>query len=201
MSRLGKLVTYALLLIWTLVCLIPIYWVAITSLKSVENIDKPPGYFPFIDYEPSLDAWRFILFDHSESLVTRFLNSAVIGGAVTVLTIVVSSMAIYGLPRFPSITRWATIACAAVAVGCVLAGLSVSGELLRGGLFAGAVACLILAFGLRRRGPVMSASSMITLMLASRILPPIVLVIPLYMLAVATGTRDTHGRTCRRRPS
>ncbi len=191
MSRLGKIVTYTLLLIWTLVCFIPIYWVAITSLKSIESIDKPPGYFPFLDYEPSLDAWRFILFDQSESLVTRFIHSAVIGGAATILTIIVSGMAIYGLTRFPPATRWTTITCAAVAAGCALAGLSVSAELLRGGLFAGAIASSLLAFGFRRRGPVMSASSLITLMLATRLLPPIILVIPLYLLAMATGTRDT----------
>lgn len=38
----------------------------------------------------------------------------------------------------------------------------------------------------------MSASTIIALMLATRILPPIILMIPLYMLAMVTGTRDTH---------
>lgn len=192
MSRFAKAVTYTLLSLWTLVCCIPIYWVAITSLKSVENIDNPPGYFPFADYMPSLESWRFILFDQSESLVTRFFNSAVIGGAATVLTVIVSGMAIYGLTRFPPAIRWAAVTCAAVAAGCAMAGISVSGGLLQVGLFAGAIATLLLAYGLRSRGPAMSASTMITLMLATRILPPIIMVIPLYMLAIATGSRDTH---------
>jgi ABC-type glycerol-3-phosphate transport system permease component len=71
-------VTYTLLAVWSFVCLFPVYWVAITSIKGVEDIDRPPGYVRFLDFWPSLDAWRFVLFEHNENLVSRLVNSALI---------------------------------------------------------------------------------------------------------------------------
>lgn len=185
----GKAVTYSLLGLWSAICLVPICWTAITSLKSIGDIDQPPGFLPFVDFTPSLDAWRFILFAHNENLVTRFINSAVIGGAATMLTLVISGMAIYGLTRFPPAIRWAPAA--AMVLGCGLATVPVPGLLPRLALAGVALASLVLAITLRGRGPVMSASGVISLMLATRILPPVVLVLPLYMMAVASGTRDT----------
>jgi multiple sugar transport system permease protein len=188
---LAKSLLYAGLAFWSFISVFPIYWVAITSFKSAQDIDQPQGYLPFVDYSPSLDAWRFILFDQHENLVSRFINSAVIGGAATVLTLAVSGMAIYGLTRFPPAIRWATIACAAAAIGCVLAAVSVPSWDLRAALLAAALASPVLAIGLRRWGPVMSAFGATALMLSTRVLPPAVLALPLYVLAVATGMRDT----------
>jgi multiple sugar transport system permease protein len=58
MSVLSRIVTYAILLLWTVVCLVPVYWVAITSLKSGDNLDKTAGYLPFVDDAPTLESWR-----------------------------------------------------------------------------------------------------------------------------------------------
>ena len=72
---LAKVIIYGLLAFWTVMCLFPLYWVATISVKSGKDIDRPATYLPFVDFTPSLDAWRFILSDPYENLVSRFVNS------------------------------------------------------------------------------------------------------------------------------
>ena len=95
-----RLIVFMLLCFWAAVCLFPIYWVAIASIKDIPTLDGQPKYIPFVDFKPSLDAWRFIFFEHNENLVSRFFNSLFIGFATTVLTTMISCMLIYGLTRF-----------------------------------------------------------------------------------------------------
>lgn len=191
MSSRRRAVTYALLLLWTAVCVLPIYWVAMTSLKSGDNLDRSGGYLPFVDFVPTLDSWRFILFDEADNLLRPFVNSAVIAAAATILTVTVSALAVYGLTRFQPVARLTV-----VSSGIVAAGLGVTAALLTDPVMwlavaAVAVASLAAGFALRGRGPVLSHGMVSALLLATRVLPPVVTVIPLYMMAVATGTRDT----------
>jgi multiple sugar transport system permease protein len=186
---LARAATYALLAAWSLVCLLPVYWVAITSIKGIADIDRPPGYLPFVDFMPSLDAWRFILFEHNENLVSRFVNSALIGGIATTLTVTASGMAVYGLTRIHSALRWSSLVGPLFLLGLVPVVVSVSGAVSLAGLLA--LAGLAAALLLRRRGPVISVSGATAMMLATRVLPPVVLVLPLYVMAQATGLRDT----------
>jgi multiple sugar transport system permease protein len=174
-----------------MVCVFPIYWITITSIKSPEDIDGPATYLPFADFTPSLDAWRFILADPFENLVTRFFNSLVVGITSTLITLTIACMAIYGLTRFSPALRWASMAIAGIAAGCAIGAALFSELPVRLLFIAGAVLLLGLAFAFRRWGPVISAFSAMAFMLATRILPPIVIVLPLYMMAQATGTRDT----------
>ena len=61
----AKLVTYALLFVWTLVVLVPLYWVLITSFKGPGEVDNGPFYIPFVDFAPSLQAWDFMLLQNN----------------------------------------------------------------------------------------------------------------------------------------
>ena len=134
-----KLATYFVLWFWVLVCVFPIYWVAVTSIKAVPDIEGLPKYLPFVDFSPSLDAWRFILLDHAENLVPKFFNSLIVACAATIVTLALSCMLLYGLLRFPR-SRFD---------------------------FIGAI-------------------------LATRILPPVILALPLYLMAYATGLLDRN---------
>jgi multiple sugar transport system permease protein len=98
--RLNKGLIYVGLIVWSLVCLFPIYWVTVTSFKDVYLIDKAPTYIPILDFTPSLDAWRFILLDANENLTSRAANSVIIVFFSTLLTMVIGGMAVYGLTRF-----------------------------------------------------------------------------------------------------
>ena len=58
-------------------CLVPLYWVLITSFKLPGEVDNGPFYIPFVDFQPSLDAWRL----HLRRRTTRcgpYLNSVVV---------------------------------------------------------------------------------------------------------------------------
>lgn len=192
MSRFARSATLVALILWTVVCLFPIYWVANTALKSVDDISRPGLYLPFVNYAPTLESWRFILFHHSEALVSRLVNSTVIGGVATVLTLAVSAMAIYALTRFPPALRWSTLTCLALAIGALVAAITLPGPALRIACLATAAAALTLGHGLRRQGPEASSGGILFLLLASRVLSPAVLVLPLYLMAESTGLRDTR---------
>jgi multiple sugar transport system permease protein len=61
---------YTTLGIWTLICLFHFYWVLATSLKGPLNIVSGPFYLPLVDYSPSMEAWRYILFDSGTGFST-----------------------------------------------------------------------------------------------------------------------------------
>ena len=58
MAPVAKIVVYSFLAIWSLFVLFPIYWVIITSFKDAAAVNQGPSYFPFVDFQPTLDAWR-----------------------------------------------------------------------------------------------------------------------------------------------
>ena len=101
--RILRIVTYAILSLWSLVCLFPIYWLAVTSIKGAADVDQAGNFLPFLNFEPSLDAWRFILTTPSENLVSRFINSLIIGSVSTVLTLIIACLAIYAVTRSSNI--------------------------------------------------------------------------------------------------
>ncbi|MCB0173125.1 MAG: carbohydrate ABC transporter permease, partial [Anaerolineae bacterium] len=51
--------SYVALGIWTFVVLFPLYWLVVTSLKLPIQVHEGPFYLPFIDFQPSLDAWYY----------------------------------------------------------------------------------------------------------------------------------------------
>ena len=193
MSVVWRGVIYTLLVIWSLICVLPIYWLAVTSIKGPADIDRPPGYLPFVDFWPSLSAWRFILFEHNESLLPRLVHSGVIATAATALTIGCSCLAIYGLTRCTLTLRWTALLAIALAIGVGLGGTIVTGLPSLAGFVAFATLGIGLAVWLRNTGAALSAHSAVAVVLATRILPPVVLALPLFVFGEALGVRDTLG--------
>jgi multiple sugar transport system permease protein len=105
-----NILTYAVLGFWAFVCLFPLYWVAVTSLKGEPEINRGPFYFPFIDFSPWFDAWAFILAASYDNLLLRYFNSAVVGLTSTLLTVLLGGMAVYGLTRFRYALPWTGLA-------------------------------------------------------------------------------------------
>jgi multiple sugar transport system permease protein len=134
--------TYTVLAIWTVVSIFPVYWVAVTSFKAEKDITEAPRFLPFVDFMPSLDAWRFILSDPQENLLQRFANSVVVGLVSTLLTMLIAALAIYAVTRF-------------------------------------------------RRTRIFSDRFLLGI-LALRLLPPVAIVLPLYVMSVASGMHDTR---------
>ena len=139
---LGRVLTYIVLLVWALICIFPIYWVLLASLKGEDAVMHGARYLPFVDFTPNLDAWAFILFDSHENLLWPLWNSLVISVAATCITTLLASMVIYALTRF-------------------------------------------------KRSSMFNAW-LLWFLLSSRVLPPVSMVIALYMAAKFAGLLDTR---------
>ena len=87
---LGKLGAYLVLGSWALVVLFPLYWLAITSFKLPIQVNAGPVYLPFVDYQPSLDAWRYIFVDLRNDTVRPYINTIVV--ALSSSTLALSSV-------------------------------------------------------------------------------------------------------------
>jgi multiple sugar transport system permease protein len=99
--KVKKVITYVLLSIWTFICLFPIYWVLITSFKQPIAVFQGPKYFPWIDFEPTLNAWKFLLTGPTSAGVYRsWSNSAILAISSAALAVLIGAMAGYALTRF-----------------------------------------------------------------------------------------------------
>ncbi len=186
----AAVLTYAALIVWALICLFPLYWLAVTSLQSVDV--RGPVFLPFVDFRPTLAAWADILFYKGEQLLARFFNSAVIALGSTLLTLLIGAMAVYGLTRF----RYAVPAIAlgfvffAVALGAV----AFSFPTIRHSFLPvlSIMVVLLLTARLLPHGPALRNEGIFIGILLTRLLPPVSTVIPIYFIAAYTGTLDTR---------
>src|SRR5689334_10916891 len=107
-SPIGFVITYALLFLWALVVLVPLYWVLITSFKGPGEVDNGPFYIPFVDFQPSLEAWDFMLLRNNT--LGPYLNSVVVALASTVLAVTIGALAAYALVRIRFEVKLAAVA-------------------------------------------------------------------------------------------
>ncbi|WP_306120176.1 MULTISPECIES: carbohydrate ABC transporter permease [unclassified Roseitalea] len=105
---LSRLVIYALLIAWTLVCLFPIFWTVTTSFKLAPDVMRG-NLIPYVDFQPKDRGWESLglsfdtMFEVStvrEEFLKRFMNSTVISLSASFLAVVLGSLAAYGLSRF-----------------------------------------------------------------------------------------------------
>jgi len=100
-QRIKLTVAYILLAVWAVLCLFPIYWLVITSFKLPIAVFRGPKYFPWIDFQPTLDAWKYLLFGPVQKEVARsWTNSALLAVSSAALAVIIGSMAGYALTRF-----------------------------------------------------------------------------------------------------
>lgn len=92
---------YVALGAWGLFAIFPLYWMVIASFKEPLAVSQGATFIPWVDFHPTLAAWRAILFGIERETVGRPLaNSIIIGLGSTLLVVVVGAMAAYGLTRF-----------------------------------------------------------------------------------------------------
>jgi multiple sugar transport system permease protein len=113
-------IVYGLLIFWSAFVLFPLYWLVITSFKLPNDINAGARFLPFIDFQPSLHAWRELLVVDWEDTVKAYVNSVIIALCSTALCVVTGSMAAYALARIRYRPRFGTIL---LFVMCMLAGL------------------------------------------------------------------------------
>jgi multiple sugar transport system permease protein len=229
MSPAASLLAHCLLVGWSVIVLFPIYWVIITSFKDAAAVNQGPFYVPFLDFEPTLDAWRsqftsdpfcdvssivrqvgllaynsfaFILspvvtLQPMEPQICKillaFTNSIVVSVAATAICMAVGAMAAYALARIEYRPRIGNVG---IFLGFVLLVIVATNYTGVPWWIASSVA-LILFFFLartlvRRFVRSLGNGDILFWIISQRILPPIVVVIPIYMMFQAVGLLDTH---------
>lgn len=110
----GRMAVYALLLLWAIICLFPIYWTATTSFKMAPNVMKG-DMIPWVDFQPKWLGWKSLgmspdtIFTDSTvraEFMKRFTNSAIISFVSSGLAVLLGSLAAYGLSRFSFKFLW-----------------------------------------------------------------------------------------------
>ena len=179
-----------MLLGWSFVVLFPIYWLFVTSFKNSQDVDRGPFYIPFVDFKPNLDAWNYILVELGNDTVRPYVNTIIVGLSSSLIALVLGSFAAYALVRFTYRPRVGIIGlfigCVAFTFVAVALGVPIILAI------ASAVAIFaILGQTIGRRFTWALANNDIAFWLISqRILPPIAVAIPLYVLFQQVGLLD-----------
>src|SRR2546426_6412233 len=165
-------VFYAALVTWAAVVLFPLYWILVTSFKLPIHVYAGPVYLPFVDFMPSLHAWRYIFVDLRNDTLRPFENTVVVALVSSTLAIVLGTGAGYGLLRFHYRPRLSAILLFAATAVLVIAAMAerVNGLAAIGG---GALLFLLVRAVLGRRGRTVGNDDIAVWMISQRILPPV----------------------------
>jgi multiple sugar transport system permease protein len=192
-SPAGALGSYLVLFIWTIVVLFPLYWLVVTSLKVPIQVHEGPFYIPFVDFKPTLEPWKYILLgDLSNDTLRTYYNTVIVAPISALLALVIGSASAYALVRFSYRPRTGAIllfiGCLALVITAVALGVSwpvaVTAAL-------SVFVLLMITIG-RRFKRALTNDDIAFWMISQRILPPIAIVIPLFILFQQLNLLDTR---------
>ena len=186
-----KIATYAILIVWTLVVLFPLYWVLVTSFKAELEVDSGPFYLPFVDFKPNLDAWRFMLLENNT--LWPYFNSIIVATASTAFSVLIGALAAYALVRIRFQVKLAAVGCFLLLLAGVVVAVAAFGT--PWPLAAAiAIALFIVFLGTigRRFRMALGNNDIEFWMISNRIMPPIVAVLPIYVMFQKLQLLDTQ---------
>jgi len=188
-----KLLLYVALFAWSLFVIFPIYWLVITSFKTAAAVNEGPFFIPWVDFKPSLHAWRDLFVYDFADTIRSYINSIVIALSATVLSVFVGSLAAYSLSRIEFAPNLITILYFVI----LTIGASVAIGFYKADLWLTLAVSVALFFLLARAvGRLYSAKlkngDILFWIISQRILAPIVVVVPIYMMFQSVRLLDTH---------
>jgi multiple sugar transport system permease protein len=190
-APLAKAATYALLLLWTLVVVVPLYWVLITSFKGAGDVANGPFYIPYVDFTPSLDAWNFMLLENNT--LGPYLNSVVVALGSTIIAILVGSLAAYALVRTRLQVKLVTVITFLLLLIAVIVAVAEFGIHWQLALFVAIALFVIAVLTVTRRAKAALGNTDIEFwIISNRIMPPIVAVLPIYVMFQQLRLLDTQ---------
>ena len=91
-----RIVLYSILIFWLAVFMVPVVWMVLSSLKPEDQVIAPSiQFFPReVKWQNYAEVWIGVPFNR------YIFNSTVVAGTTTVINVLVSSMAGYGLSKF-----------------------------------------------------------------------------------------------------
>ena len=190
-SPVAFVITYALLALWALVVLVPLYWVLITSFKGPGEVDNGPFYIPFVDFTPSLEAWNFMLLQNYT--LGPYLNSVVVALASTFLAVMIGALAAYALVRIRFQVKLAGVAIFILLLIAVIASVASFGVSWPVAATVAIALFVIAMFTLVNRTRAAVGNNDIEFwIISNRIMPPIVAVLPIYVMFQQLRLLDTQ---------
>jgi multiple sugar transport system permease protein len=188
-----KVFVYTVLCAWTMFVLFPIYWVLITSFKEIADVNGGPVFIPFVDFTPSLHAWRELFVIDYEDTLSAYFNSIIIALASTVLCVAIGSMAAYALARIEYKPKFGSIA---IFIVTMIISFVAVGKYGLDWKLTTAVALAVFVFLVKAVSShfkrTIGNGDILFWMISQRILPPVVVVVPVYMMFQQVRLLDTH---------
>ncbi|MDO8485137.1 MAG: hypothetical protein Q7S35_09355, partial [Candidatus Limnocylindrales bacterium] len=101
MPRLYVVLKYGAILFWSSFVIAPFLWALTTSFKTINGVTGGPTYIPWLQYEPSLAAWGSLFGSTGGiDIVQPYIDSIVVTFGASLISIVLGTLAAYGLSRF-----------------------------------------------------------------------------------------------------
>lgn len=192
LSPFWKMVSYVILGFWAFIVIFPLYWLLVTSFKQPVDVASGPKFVPFVDYQPSMHAYQELLVDNGADYVGRpYITTVTIAISSALAALLIGSGAAYALTRFEYRPKPGLIL---TFIGCVaLAVIMVSlGSPWLLAVVIGIVIFFLLAQGIGRRFKgTMNNEDIAFWLISQRILPPVTVIIPIYILFQQLGMLDT----------
>ena len=186
-----KIITQILCIAWLIFTLFPLYWIFVTSFKSPIAVTGGPTYLPWIDFEPTLNAWHDAFSGSRGDFFATFFNSVWISVAASLIAVVFGSMAAYALVRFTFKVRLlAGVVFAASGMSCYILAKEIfdwKDTTSMGFAFLCALILSVISNRLPLPGPILRNNDVVFWFVSQRMMPPIVSAFALYMLYSKIG--------------
>jgi multiple sugar transport system permease protein len=185
--------SYIILAIWSFIVLFPIFWLIVTSVKLPISVSDGPRFLPYVDFTPDLHAWRYLLTEESGHIVERpYINTFVVGTSSAVLALFIGALASYALVRFTYRLKLSLVLSFifSIVLGIVLYNVGAAWPL------AAAVGLVIFLLAVQTIGKRFTKSlendDVAFWLISQRMLPPVAVVIPIYILFQQVGLLNTR---------
>ena len=102
MRRTYQTAKYLCLLGWSTFVVFPFLWALSTSFKDANAVTSGATYIPWLEFEPSTKGWQSLFSSRSQgiNIVTPFINSAMVTLIASVISLILGTLAAYGLSRY-----------------------------------------------------------------------------------------------------
>jgi len=177
-------VSYIVLGLWAFVALFPLYWLLTTAFKAPIDVQTGPKYIPWLQFQPTLAAWDYLLNDPSAgNVIARpLLNTFNIGITSAFISLALGTATAYALLRFQYQVKVGYILSF---LGCFIGFMPLTGAGLTW-YFALAIVLVIFLVIMqtigRRFKSAMRNNDIAFWLVSQRMLPPIAVIIPLYIM-------------------
>lgn len=179
------------LFFWAFLTLFPLYWVLVTAFKPPTAVNGGPTYIPWVDFQPTLQAWRDIASGLRGNFIGTVTHSTLIGVTASVLATAFGSMAAYALVRFPFRVKLGSgLIFFAIALGGYLTLLEVVGMSRSNSMliaFSAALIISILVNRMRLPGPILGNEDIVFWFVSQRMFPPVVVAFALFLMYSELG--------------